>query len=226
MPYEYAAAVVMGTAFVVGIFYTLDALYGERRDRSILFWKSLPVSDVITVLSKLVIPVFVLPLLSFAITLATQFIMLLLSTAVLAGSGVSLATVWASSYLPFHATLGLLYHLVAIHGLWYAPLYGWMLLVSAWAPRAPIIWAILPPFVISAVEKIAVNTSYFLKMLPYRLTGPEFASAAMQASPPMSSIVPPTPLAFFIVPGLWIGLAIAAAFLAGAVRLRRYRGPI
>src|SRR5262249_22196994 len=161
MPYEYAAAVVMGTAFVVGIFYTLDALYGERRDRSILFWKSLPVSDVITVLSKLVIPVFVLPLLSFAITLATQFIMLLLSTAVFRGSGVPLATGWASSYFPFQPPLALRYPRVAIHDLWYAPLYGWMLLVSAWAPRAPIIWAILPPFVISAVEKIAFNTSYF-----------------------------------------------------------------
>jgi len=226
MPFEYAAAVVMGTAFVVGIFYTMDALYGERRDRSILFWKSLPVSDVITVLSKLVIPVFVLPLLSFAITLATQFIMLLLSTAVLAGSGVSVATVWSSSSLSFHATVGLFYHLLTIHGLWYAPLYGWMLLVSAWAPRAPIIWAVLPPFVIWAVEKIAFNTSYFLKMMEYRVIGPEFARSAMQASPPMSSMVPPTPLTFFIVPGLWIGLAVGAAFVAGAVRLRRYRGPI
>jgi ABC-2 type transport system permease protein len=41
IPYEFAAALIMGTGFIVGIFYSLDALYGERRDRSILFWKSL-----------------------------------------------------------------------------------------------------------------------------------------------------------------------------------------
>src|SRR6202045_687159 len=78
--YELAAALIMGTGLIVGVFYTLDALYGERRDRSILFWKSLPVSDLVTVLSKLAIPIVILPLLSFAITIATQFIMLVLSS--------------------------------------------------------------------------------------------------------------------------------------------------
>ena len=70
-------------AFLVGIFYSLDALHGERRDRSILFWKSLPVSDLTTVLSKAVIPLVVLPLLVFAITVTLQFIMLMVSAAVL-----------------------------------------------------------------------------------------------------------------------------------------------
>src|SRR5258708_18408447 len=51
-PFGFSAGLIMGTAFVVGIFYSLDALHGERRDRSILFWKSLPVSDLMTVLSK------------------------------------------------------------------------------------------------------------------------------------------------------------------------------
>src|SRR5206468_10746510 len=80
--YELAGALIMGTALIVGIFYCLDALYGERRDRSILFWKSLPVSDVMAVLSKLAIPIVILPLLSFAVTVATQFFMLLLSTVI------------------------------------------------------------------------------------------------------------------------------------------------
>jgi ABC-2 type transport system permease protein len=88
-PTDFAAVLIMGTAFVVGLFYSLDALHGERRDRSILFWKSLPVSDLTTVLSKASIPLVVLPLLSFVLTAATQLIMLLLSTAVLRGSGQS-----------------------------------------------------------------------------------------------------------------------------------------
>src|SRR6202023_4339967 len=92
--YELAAALIMGTGLIVGVFYTLDALYGERRDRSILFWKSLPVSDLTTVLSKASIPLVVLPLLVFAIILVTELLMLLLSTAVLVISGVGTATLF------------------------------------------------------------------------------------------------------------------------------------
>src|ERR1700674_5894789 len=118
MPYNMAAGLIMVTALVVGVFYTLDALHGERRDRSILFWKSLPVSDLTTVLSKASIPLVVLPILSFALTVATQWIMLLLSTAVMLGSGLSVAPLW--SHMPFFQMwLMLLYHLVAVHMLWY-----------------------------------------------------------------------------------------------------------
>ena len=66
MPYDIAAMMIILTAFVVGVFYCLDALYGERRERSILFWKSLPVSDLTTVLSKATIPLVILPLIIFA----------------------------------------------------------------------------------------------------------------------------------------------------------------
>ncbi len=221
--YEISASLIMGTALIVGIFYTLDALYGERRDRSILFWKSLPVSDLTTVLSKLTIPLVILPLVSFAITLATQFIMLLLSSVILLGSGVNIAALWTGVSF-FKVSLVLLYHLLTVHGLWYAPLYGWLLLVSARAPRAPFIWAFLPPFVICGVEKIAFNTSYFLALLQYRLLGPGDAMAPHhQPDDFMATLIPEH---FFSNPGLWIGLAIAAAFLAAAVRLRRYQGPI
>src|SRR5947207_11828172 len=68
MPYDIAAMMMIATVFIVGVFYCLDALHGERRDRTILFWTSLPVSDLTTVLSKAIIPLVVLPLLAFAIT--------------------------------------------------------------------------------------------------------------------------------------------------------------
>ena len=221
--YELSAALIMGTAFIVGIFYSLEALYGERRDRSILFWKSLPVSDLIAVLSKLTIPLVILPLLSFAISLATQFIMLLLSSAILAGSGVNIAALWAEVSF-FHVSLVLLYHLLTVHGRWYAPLYGWLLLVSAWARRAPFVWAFLPPFVICGVEKIAFNTSHFVALLQDRLLGPGGSMAAHNHQKDfMTTLIPDR---FFSTPGLWIGLVVAAAFLAAAVRLRRSQGPI
>lgn len=221
--YQLAGALIMGTALIVGIFYTLDALYGERRDRSILFWKSLPVSDLTTVLSKLAIPIVILPLLSFAITVATQFIMLLLSSVILAGSGVNIAALWREASF-FYVSFVLLYHLLTVHGLWYVPLYSWLLMVSAWSPRAPFIWAFLPPFVICGLEKIAFNTSYCLNMLLYRLTGPGDGMASH--SGPNDFMATLIPDHFFSTPGLWIGLAAGAAFLFAAMRLRRRQGPI
>src|SRR2546422_9977936 len=141
-PYDFVALMLMAITFLVAVLYCLDALYGERRDRSILFWKSLPVSDVTTVLSKAIIPILLLPLLTFAITFVVQLIMLLISTAVLLGSGQSAAPLWSNVSF-FQMSLALLYHLVAVHGLWYAPIFGWLLLVSAWARRAAFLWAAL-----------------------------------------------------------------------------------
>jgi ABC-2 type transport system permease protein len=223
-PYTFAALLIMGTTFIVGVFYCLDALHGERRDRSILFWKSLPVSDLMTVLSKASIPLVILPLLTFVIIVVTQLIMLLLSSAVLVGSGLNVATLWTHSSL-FQMSMMLLYHLVAVHALWWAPLWGWLLLVSGWARRAAFLWAFLPLLAIGVVEKIAFNTSHFAAMLGYRFSGGAEAVASAPGSvlDPMTHL---TPGHFLSSPGLWIGLAIAAAFLAAAVRLRRYQGPI
>jgi len=224
--YELSAALIMGTAWLVGLYYTLEALYGERRDRSILFWKSLPVSDFIAVLSKLTIAMVIVPLLSFVITIATQLIMLFLSSLVLLANGMSLSLLSTQpSFLK--VSLELLYHILLVHGLWYAPIYGWLLLVSAWARRAPLIWAVLPPFMIYGIEKIAFNTSYFLALLKERFLGPQEHSAAAAAADAHGTVMANLiPHHFFSEPGLWIGLAVGAMFIAGAVRLRRYRGPI
>ena len=223
LPYDMSAALIMGIAFVVGVFYSLDALYGERRDRSILFWKSMPVSDVTTVLSKLAIPLVIIPVLSYAVAVVTQFVMLLLASTVLVGSGANIAALWTQEFF-FRHSLDLLYHMLTVHGLWYAPLYGWLLLVSAAAPRAPFVWAVLPPFVIWGVEKIAFNTTYFLSFLKVRLMGPPDPEMTMSRNADFMNML--VPHHFFDQPGLWGGLAIAAVFLAIAIRLRRYRGPI
>ena len=222
-PYNFAIGLIMATTFIVGIFYCLDALHGERRDRSILFWKSLPVSDLTTVLSKASIPLVVLPIITVTIIVATNWVMLLMSTVVLAGSGLSAGTLWTQVSL---SLLMVLYHLLTVHVLWHAPIYSWLLLVSGWARRAAFLWAILPWAAICVVEKIAFNTSHFANLLQYRFTGPEAFDFPARGS---GSIHPMTHFAlgqFLSTPGLWIGFLLAAAFLAAAVRLRRYRGPM
>ena len=221
-PYDMAAIMLILTAFIVGVFYCLDALHGERRDRSILFWKSLPVSDLTTLLSKATIPLVALPLVTFAIILATQVVMLLWTSVLLITHGMSPGSTWTNFNL-FQQSFILLYGLVAI-ALWHAPIYGWALLVSGWARRATFLWAVVPFLAIGFFEKITFGTSHFASMLKHRLMG--FASEAFAFN--MHSVDSPqiTPVRYLSAPGLWLGLIVAAAFVVAAVRLRRYRGPL
>jgi ABC-2 type transport system permease protein len=224
-PYEFAEDLIMATILFVGVFYSVDALYGERRDRSILFWKSAPVSDLITVLSKAVIPIVILPVLSFAIAVLTQLAMLIISSVVLLGSSQNVAILWSRVGIA-HRWPMLLFHFLCIHGLWQSPIYAWLLFISGWAKRVPILWAALPPLTIGIVEKVAFNTTYFSSLIGRRFTGGSEGVAIMQSARTMDPAMLFGPLHFLINPGLWIGLAITAAFLAAAVRVRRCRGPI
>jgi ABC-2 type transport system permease protein len=229
MPYSHAAMLLMATAFIVGVFYSLDALHGERRDRSILFWKSLPVSDATTVLSKATVPLVVLPLLVFAITVPLQLIMLAMRLAAIVVSGAGTARPWAPPL--FQMALVLLYSLIVMT-LWLAPIYMWLLLISGWARRATFLWAVFPPLAIAAIEYIAFHTSYLCSMLQDRLLGFDalaFDLKDKNGVPIDAHFIPLTQLAparFLSSPGLWLGLVFAAIFLAAAVRLRRYQGPI
>jgi len=224
-PYDLAAGLLMFTGILVAVFYCIDAFQGERRDRSILFWKSLPVSDTTTVLAKAVIPILLLPLLLSAVSFALQWSMFLVASAALSATGQSVSTYWAQLALPQMSFL-VIYHLVVVHGIWHAPFYGWFLLVSAWARRMAFLWAILPVLAVVALERLLFNTSNIAVMLGRRLSG---GAAEVMPMPGTMPIHPATThvtfLHFLFSPGLWIGLAVTAAFLAGAVRLRRYRDP-
>jgi ABC-2 type transport system permease protein len=222
-PYDAAAVMLIVIAMIIGVFYCLDALHGERRDRSILFWKSLPVSDLTTILSKVSIPLVVLPLFTFAIIVTTQFVMLLWTSMVLAPSGLS-ATTWARFNL-IEQSLILLYGLVALV-LWHAPIYGWLLLVSGWARRATFLWAVAPLLVIGGLEKIVFNTTYVGTMLKYRVMGHLHLAFAFAPKGRLDSLTQLTPGRFLAAPGLWVGLIFTAIFLAAAVRLRRDQEPI
>jgi ABC-2 type transport system permease protein len=225
-PYDIAAIMLILTAFVVGFFYCLDALYGERRERSILFWKSLPVSDLTTVLSKTTVPLVVLPLVTFLTIIGTQLLMLLWTSVLLITHGMSPASTW--TYVPlFQQCLILLYGLIAI-AMWHAPVYAWALLISGWARRATFLWAVLPVIAIAAFEKITFNTSHFAALVKDRLFG--FAPKAFAFEPQrgiaIDSLVQLTPGQYLSTPGLWLGLLFAAVCVAAATRLRRYRGPL
>jgi len=222
-PYDMASCLMMAVGMIVGAYYALDALYGERRDRSILFWKSLPVSDLTTVLAKASIPIILLQLLCWAIAVVLQFWMLVVQSAVMTASGEHVSALWAQ-LSPIQMWIMLLNHLVTVHGLWYAPFYGWMLLVSSWARRAPFLWAVLPVVALGALERLVFNTSYFFRMLADRIGGnPAVVFVKDWPANPMSQLMP---MHFLFSPGLWSGLIFTALCIAGAVQLRRYRSPL
>ena len=229
-PYDFAALAILATTFVVGIAYCLGALHGERRDRSILFWKSLPVSDLTTVLAKATVPMAILPAIAAVAVVAVQLVMFAWVSVLLAANGMD---PFAPPVPLARMTLVLLYGLVT-QTLWHAPFYGWLLLVSGWTRRgAPFLWAFLPPLALCLVEKAAFNTTHLGALLMDRVLGGD--TEAFAARPRMSGGRPhlPTfdleqidPGRFLSNPGLWIGLVVAAAFIAGAVWLRRRRDPI
>src|SRR5205814_3512259 len=146
-----------------------------------------------TVLAKASIPLLVVPLLTSAVAIGMYWVMLLLSSAVVLGSGQSVATLWTQvSFLQM--SLLLLYHIFTAHTLWPAPIYCWLLLVSGWARRATFLWAALPLVAISGVEQIAFHTRHFALLVGSRLIGdvPTVASTSPDMFPtnPMTHIAP------------------------------------
>jgi len=236
-PYHFAAAAIIFTALIVSVFYCLGALYNERRDRTILFWKSLPVSDLTTVLAKASIPIVILPLIYALIIMAMHALMYLVNTAGRLAFGLSTAPLWTHVPL-FQMEVVALYGFVT-QALWYAPIFAWLLMVSAWAKRSPFLWAFLAPLAVGIVERIAFDTHYFGMLVTHRLFGgleAAFAGSGVTTARGAVKIAGPKfpvigleqldPVKFLGSPGLWFGLVIAALFLAAAIWLRRYREPI
>ena len=224
-PYDIVAGLMMGVVILGGLFYSADALQGERRDRSILFWKSMPVSDTTTVLAKASIPLIFLPLIAIGIAIVTHILMLLVSSLILTASGQGAGTMWAHLSV-FRMWMLMSYHILTNHSLWPFPIYCYLLLVSAWARRAPLLWAALPILAIAGVERLIFHTTHVSMMVFSRLFGeaPTVAPSPHEMFPtnPMTQTTVGT---FLSSPGLWLGLAVSAVFLVAAIRVRRYQVP-
>jgi ABC-2 type transport system permease protein len=226
MPYAAAAGALFVTSFFVAIFYCLSALHGERRDRSLLFWKSLPVSDLVTVLSKAAIPLLVQPVIILVLAVAVQLTMLALSTLVLLANGMNPALLWRHLHLPL--MWAVLPYGLALNILWDVPVYAYLIMVSAWAKRMTFVWAVVPPLALCLFEFLAFRTRHLLEVLNHRVFGGyELAfTVGGKGKVPISSLADVDPVGFLANPGVWTGLAFGAACLAACVWLRRRADPI
>ena len=229
--YLFASAVFGIVVFVVVLLYLADCLYADRRDRSILFWKSLPVSDTATVLSKLTTGLVVAPALALVIAFATTILIAIMVTIALSAWGISGASVlW--SPLPMLRAILTVPAITGLVLLWYAPLAAWFVLASAFAPRAPLMWTALPPLALMVLEPITLDTTRFAEFLGERMSAvyprifntDEFVGfgvhddAVRITQPALSNIV-----AYLTSLDVWGGVAVAAVFTVAAIALRRYR---
>jgi ABC-2 type transport system permease protein len=186
----------------------------------------MPVSDATAVLAKAAIPLAVIPAYTLAVAFATQLVMLALGIMILTATGVSPSLLWSN--LPLGTMTLIMIYGVTVHALWFAPVYGWLILVSAWARQSPWLWAILPFFAMFVVEWVATGKSFIAYILRYRMAGAmeEAFTGAASRGGLVTQFSQLDPARFFSSPGLWLGLAFAAACLYGAIRLRRLREPI
>lgn len=152
----YESTLVMSTlfsmvlAFVV-FFYLLGCLYDDRKDRSILFWKSLPASDTLTLLSKLLTAMIVAPVIFWIVYVLTHIVVTVLFAIAVMALGENPWTLFLGLMNPFKAWSMVLASYMA-QSIWALPLYGWLLLVSAFAPRIPLLFAILPPIILGILQ--------------------------------------------------------------------------
>jgi ABC-2 type transport system permease protein len=235
--YGIVSAILAITAGIVGWFYCLDALYSERRERSVLFWKSLPISDTTTVLSKVLIGMGIVPLIALAVGIALYLLLLVIASIVLMANGVNGTLLLANSGMGEALVVHVYAAIAAI--LWCAPLYAWAIFVSSWVRRATFLWALLPPAAISLAEGLAFGTQHFVTMMSKRFSGgleyafvqsaEQFENDDFMKNPdnfPDSLLSLLDPARFVSQPGLWIGLVVAAAFIAASIWMRRYREPL
>ena len=194
-------------AFVVVFFYLLDCLFTERRDRSILFWKSLPVSDAKTVLSKLFVALVAVPLWSWVLSLVVGLVVFGVLAAQVSGTpAAGLGTWHGGTWLTVQAAM---LGKMAIAALWYLPVAGWLLLGSVLAKRAPFLWATLPFLVLSLAERITLGSNVVGALVAQRLFGFREEVSLIGEFPLLAS------------PGLWIGVAVGAALVYAAIRVRQ-----
>jgi len=237
--HEAAAAfqVIVGAMFYVvmsvyATWYLLDCLYADRRDRSILFWKSLPISDVKTVLIKLLVGMVLIPLVYFAAADATAliaaFILSIRARASL-GSALWQADAWWQIQV-------LWVYCVITTALWYLPIAGWLMLVSAWAKRAVMLWAILPPLVLYILERVFFGTQVIGHVINRRVMGllavafnggnhvwTQGSGVVDNSGVPSSVWHLINPSGFFTSAETWIGVAVGVVLIVAAIQLRMRR---
>ncbi len=225
----YPSVVQFITLGIIMWMYAADCLYTERKDRSILFWKSMPVSDTVTVVSKLLVVLLIVPLEVYVVSAVTTLLM----------SGIYLVRAWHDHAVDVFWDAGTWWRiqgvsLIAVVAgvLWFAPITAFLMLVSAWARRSVQLWVLLPPVILILMEPIALGSNHVRDVVLYRLGGVFVHSGLAYPGPGDAAGQHPTlnllfvnvdPWPVFANPDLWLGVGVAALLIVATVRIRQYR---
>lgn len=237
--YAALALVVHLVMGIIAFFYALDSLYADRRDRSALFWKSLPISDAETVLSKFAVAALVIPAFALVAALLAQLLVAAGGSAQLAMAGGDASIMWQPG--PLFGAAGITVLWIATELLWGAPILAYLMLASAWAPKGPVLWAILPPVALVVLERILMRTDTVGDFIAHRMFGvyellqsqEKRIDATLEMDDKTVTVdhggvfngvdLRDALVDFYALPDLWLGLVAAALLLGGAIWLRRYR---
>lgn len=233
--YSSMALIFVVLGFVV-FFYCLGAIHDERRDRSILFWKSLPLSDTETVLSKVVSATLVAPVIATVAGIAAGILQLLIVATTLSFHGIH---VWQLLMLahPVRVTLNMIGH-IPLYLLWALPSVGWLMACSAWARTKPFLWAIALPVATGLLVTwfgimglFNLSAGWFWQNIVARALFSAFPGASLLASDDLIH-TGNNNLDFMNLGNtyhllgsvnLWVGVAAGAALIAVAIWFRRWR---
>jgi ABC-2 type transport system permease protein len=221
---------------IYSTWYLLDCLYADRKDRSVLFWKSMPISDTATVMSKLAMSMIVIPAVYFAAADLTSLMMAFILSVRARSLGGALwhADLWLQlQVLWLYATV--------TSAIWYLPVAAYLLVVSAWAKRAVMLWSIAPPIALLLAERWFFGTHVTAQLLGSRMLGAgalafrnaEGCCSWVTTVVDDKSIRTPASIWGFLNPGgflsspeTWIGAAVGAALIVCAIQLRMRRSEI
>lgn len=224
------------TMWILATFYSLDSLYAERKDRSILFWRSIPLTDSETVVSKLLTAILVIPLVTFAVIAITHLTVLLTTSIWLGARGANTwHLIWSAA--PFFDNWSATLVFILALAVWLSPFIGWFLFVSAFTKRSPLLVAFLPIAVLPLLERILLGTNllaeaFFVRSLKIPLfPGWENFYSVFQKGEQLKMVDGASMSLWSVVDlgrflsssSLWIGLVVCGMLTGGAIYVRRYR---
>jgi ABC-2 type transport system permease protein len=218
---------------ILTVFYSLDSLYAERKDKSILFWRSLPITDAETVISKLITAVVVIPVVAVGAIIATHMVNLIIASIWVATKGGDAGLlIWGSVPLLDNWLAALV--VVLASAVWMSPFIGWFLFVSAYTKRSPLLMAFMPLVLIPLLEGIFLRSSVFAEavfgrggVMPiFREMDLEefFNEEHMRVNEEMISLLGHLDVVKFLTSGsTWAGIIVCALLTTAAIYVRRYR---
>jgi len=226
IPFIFAGAILT-------TFYCLDSLYAERKSKSILFWRSLPITDAETVVSKFLTATLAIPLVAFAVIVITHLLILLMTSIFVSiEGGSSMLLIWKSA--PLFDVWAAILIITLLLPVWFSPLIGWFLFVSAWTKRAPLLMAFLPLVLLPTLEYWVLRTHLIFDAIKTRFEHlpifkgiePElfFDEERFIAEADAVSLLGFIDIGKFLAsPQMWAGVIVAGLFITAAIYVRRYR---